>query len=101
MVVINSLKFPPLTASASRFKIHLAEVPLFFRCAGRFKEAACALHPMTAARFPDVWQKKNEDSRLPICYLVITRRNYESRMTSPLLPFQPVLPVALLEKLEK
>jgi len=86
VVVINNLKFPPLTASASRFKIHLAQVPLFFRCVGRFKEAACALHPMTTARFPDVWQKKNEDCCLPICYLVITRRNYESRMTPPPFP---------------
>lgn len=35
--------------------------------------------PNDAARFPDMWRKKNEDNRLPICYLVITRRNYESR----------------------
>jgi len=81
VVVINSFKFLPLTASASRFKIHLAEMFPFFHCAGRFKGAACALHPMTAARFSDVWRKKNEDGRLPICYLVITRRNYESRMS--------------------
>lgn len=50
---------------------------------------------MTAARFPDVWRKKNEDARLPICYLVITQRNYESRMTSspfPATPLQPDLP---------
>lgn len=57
-------------------------MPPFFCCAGRFKGAACALHPMTAARFPDVWRKKNEASRLPICYLLITRRNYESRTSS-------------------